>query len=60
MNFGQALMLHISLLPAAVILLVAVHVLLVRIRGVAPPINARLEDLDPDESQHCAPAEAVR
>ena len=60
MNFGQALMLRISLLPAAVILLVGVHLLLVRIRGVAPPIDARLEDLGPDESQHRAPAEAAR
>ena len=50
MNFGQALMLHISLIPAAVLLLVGAHVLLVRAHGVAPPIDARPEDLASDES----------
>ncbi len=45
MNFGQAVMLHIALVPAAVLLLVGVHVLLVRIHGVVPPIDARPEDL---------------
>jgi ubiquinol-cytochrome c reductase cytochrome b subunit len=45
MNFGQAIMLHISLIPAAVLVLVGVHVLLVRIRGVVPPIDARPADL---------------
>jgi ubiquinol-cytochrome c reductase cytochrome b subunit len=49
MNFGQALMLHISLIPAALLLLVAVHVLLVRVHGVAPPIDARPEDLGSGE-----------
>jgi ubiquinol-cytochrome c reductase cytochrome b subunit len=36
-NFGQMLMWHIMLLPLAVVLLVGVHVLLVRRRGVVPP-----------------------
>ena len=45
MNFGQAVMLHISLIPAAVLVLVAVHVLLVRVHGVAPPIDAQPEHL---------------
>ena len=40
MNFGQAVMLHVSLIPVAVLALVGVHVLLVRVRGVAPPIDA--------------------
>ena len=51
MNFGQALMLHIALLPVAILLLVAVHVLLVRVHGVVPPIDARPSDLDPDYHQ---------
>jgi ubiquinol-cytochrome c reductase cytochrome b subunit len=51
MNFGQALMLHISLLPAAVLLLVGIHVLLVRVHGVAPPIDARPEDLTLSEAE---------
>jgi quinol---cytochrome c reductase cytochrome b subunit, bacillus type len=36
-NFGQMLMWHIVLLPLAVVLLVGVHVILVRRRGVVPP-----------------------
>ena len=45
MNFGQALMLHIALLPVALVAFVAFHVLLVRARGVVPPIDARPEHL---------------
>ncbi len=36
-NFGQMLMWHIVLLPLAVVILVGIHVLLVRLRGVVPP-----------------------
>ena len=36
-NFGQMLMWHIMLLPLVVVLLVGLHVLLVRRRGVVPP-----------------------
>jgi quinol-cytochrome oxidoreductase complex cytochrome b subunit len=45
MNFGQALMLHIALLPLALVLVVAFHVLMVRVRGVVPPIDASPSDL---------------
>jgi len=45
MNFGQALMLHIVFVPLVLVVIVAIHILLVRLRGVAPPIDARLEDL---------------
>jgi ubiquinol-cytochrome c reductase cytochrome b subunit len=38
MDFGQMLMWHIVLLPATVGLLVVLHILLVRHRGVVPPI----------------------
>jgi ubiquinol-cytochrome c reductase cytochrome b subunit len=37
LNFGQMLMWHIMLLPLIVSFIVAIHVLLVRIRGVVPP-----------------------
>ncbi|MCI2974759.1 MAG: cytochrome b N-terminal domain-containing protein [Ferrimicrobium sp.] len=40
MNFGQALMLHIVLVPIILVLIIGVHVLMVRIRGVVPPIGA--------------------
>jgi ubiquinol-cytochrome c reductase cytochrome b subunit len=38
MNFGQMIMWHIVLLPAAVGILIAAHLLLVRRRGIVPPI----------------------
>jgi ubiquinol-cytochrome c reductase cytochrome b subunit len=50
MNFGQALMLHIALLPLALVVLVAAHVLLVRVHGVVPPIDALPEHLGVTET----------
>lgn len=47
MNFGQALMLHIVFIPLVLVLVVAVHVALVRIRGVSHPIDADLADTSP-------------
>ncbi len=38
LNMGQMLMWHIVLLPLAAVLLTIVHVVLVRIKGVVPPI----------------------
>jgi ubiquinol-cytochrome c reductase cytochrome b subunit len=38
LNFGQMLMWHILLLPLVVALLIGGHILLVRRRGVAPPL----------------------
>ena len=38
LNYGQMLMWHILLLPVGIVLLVAGHVLLVRKRGVVPPL----------------------
>ena len=37
MNFGQMLMWHIVLLPMVVVLIVAIHVVMVRLRGVVHP-----------------------
>ncbi len=45
-NFGQMLMWHIMLLPLCVVVLVGIHVLLVRLRGVVPPFAAK--DVPPD------------
>ena len=39
LNFGQMLMWHIVLLPLVAVALTAVHVLLVRIKGVVPPFE---------------------
>ncbi|MHB1613810.1 MAG: cytochrome b N-terminal domain-containing protein [Actinomycetes bacterium] len=39
MNFGQMLMWHILLLPIAVGIVIGLHVLMVRRRGVVPPIG---------------------
>jgi hypothetical protein len=41
LNFGQMLMWHILLVPLALVMVVAVHVLQVRIRGVSHPLPAR-------------------
>jgi quinol-cytochrome oxidoreductase complex cytochrome b subunit len=38
LNYGQMLLWHVVLLPLAVVLLVAGHILLVRRRGVVPPL----------------------
>ncbi len=48
MNFGQALMLHIALIPLVLVVIVGVHILMVRVRGVVHPIDALPEDRDPD------------
>lgn len=40
-NLGQMLLLHVSLLPFVVGVIVVWHILLVRRRGVVPPIDAR-------------------
>jgi len=43
LNFGQMYGIHIMLLPAALVALIAVHILLVRLRGVVRPYPARGE-----------------
>ena len=49
LDFGQMLAWHIALLPLALIFLVAVHILLVRHRGVCPPFPAETTDSSPPE-----------
>jgi ubiquinol-cytochrome c reductase cytochrome b subunit len=39
LNLGQMLLWHIMLLPLAVAIIVVLHVILVRLRGVVPPIG---------------------
>jgi len=45
MNFGQALMLHIVFIPLVLVIVVTIHIVMVRLRGVAPPIEALPEHL---------------
>ncbi len=45
MNFGQMLMWHIVLLPIVLITIVGAHVLLVRMHGVAHPIDAHADEV---------------
>ena len=52
LDFGQMLMWHIVLLPFVLGLLTAWHVLLVRRRGIVPPIDAT----DPAGSGTAPPA----
>ncbi|MGW3118894.1 cytochrome b N-terminal domain-containing protein [Streptomyces sp. NPDC001107] len=54
LDFGQMLMWHIVLLPFVLGLLTAWHVLLVRRRGIVPPIGAT----DPAAGAEAAPAPA--
>jgi ubiquinol-cytochrome c reductase cytochrome b subunit len=44
LNFGQMLMWHIVILPFALGLITVWHLLLVRRRGIVPPIDAPAED----------------
>ncbi|HEY5160519.1 MAG TPA: cytochrome b N-terminal domain-containing protein [Gaiellaceae bacterium] len=52
LNTGQMLVWHVLLLPLVLIMFVVVHVLLVRLRGVVPPLPARTPNAaakdDPD------------
>jgi Cytochrome b subunit of the bc complex len=43
-DFGQMFMWHITLLPLAVVAVVALHVILVRMHGVVPPLEAEESD----------------
>ena len=50
LNFGQMLMWHILLLPLIVALLIGWHVLLVRRRGICPPLPGKSPGtLEPDK-----------
>jgi ubiquinol-cytochrome c reductase cytochrome b subunit len=51
LNFGQMLMWHIVLLPLAVGVVVVVHVLQVRRRGVVPPFDVLPVDQPPERIQ---------
>jgi hypothetical protein len=51
LNFGQMLMWHIVLMPLVVGVIVAIHVLQVRHRGVVPPIGAEPETAAPIASK---------
>ena len=52
LNVGQALLIHVALLPLVLVLLIVWHVLLVRRHGVVPPI-----DHVPDAATDGGPAE---
>jgi len=54
MNFGQALMLHIVVIPLVLVIIVAIHIIMVRLRGVAPPIDALPEHLGVPEGTSLA------
>lgn len=60
MNFGQTLMLHIVFLPLVIVVIVVIHIVMVRLRGVAPPINALPAHLtEGDESDRAGRDELV-
>lgn len=41
MNFGQMILWHVVLIPLVLVLIVGIHVLMVRIRGVSHPLSKR-------------------
>ncbi len=49
LNFGQMIMFHVFLLPLAVGVVVAAHLLLVRKHGVVPPLDAM--PAEPEEAE---------
>jgi quinol-cytochrome oxidoreductase complex cytochrome b subunit len=46
-NLGQNLLMHVFLMPAVTALFVVIHVLLVRVHGVVPPIDAATVEAPP-------------
>ncbi len=56
MNFGQALMLHIVFVPLVLVVIVAIHIVMVRVHGVVHPLDAPIEhsDLPSDDAQAIA------
>jgi quinol-cytochrome oxidoreductase complex cytochrome b subunit len=55
LNTGQMLLLHVTLLPLLVGVLVILHVVLVRRHGVVPPFGSTVEDR-PDRPDRLRPA----
>ena len=55
MNFGQMLMWHIVLLPAVVGILVVLHLLMVRRRGIVPPLPLRGTETEADSESEEQP-----
>ena len=49
LNTGQMLLWHVLLLPLVLILFVVIHILLVRLRGVVPPLPASARRSPPKE-----------
>ena len=45
-NLGQNLLIHVFLMPLILVVLLVVHLVLVRMRGVVPPIDAALVEAD--------------
>ena len=60
MNFGQMLMWHIVLVPLALVLVVGLHILLVRIRGVAHPLTTRRSGIFATRAERRAEAQPWR
>ncbi|WP_206306541.1 cytochrome b N-terminal domain-containing protein [Streptomyces malaysiense] len=56
LDFGQMFMWHIVLLPLAVVVLAVWHMLLVRLRGVVPPIGAATAEAVPGAGGSQEPA----
>jgi ubiquinol-cytochrome c reductase cytochrome b subunit len=51
LNFGQAYGIHVALLPIALVLLVAMHIVMVRVKGVVRPLGAPPLSTEAEASQ---------
>lgn len=52
LNNGQLYGLHISVIPAILIVLVALHIVLVRSKGLAPPMDPDPQDVAASTAEH--------
>jgi ubiquinol-cytochrome c reductase cytochrome b subunit len=59
LNVGSMLLFHVALLPLVLGALVVWHIVLVRARGVVPPIDARDDDAPPAETTSATANEEV-
>ncbi len=45
LNFGQMLAFHIAILPATVVIIVVLHILMVRVKGIVPPLPKKRNEI---------------
>lgn len=56
-NLGQMLLVHAALVPAVISVIVLLHILMVRVRGIVPPLDAACMEADTDVAASVAGGE---